>query len=280
MIRDVEFIQCGTGTSAGVPIIGCHCPTCTSQDSRDTRTRCGACIRFSDDSGQQRVVLIDCPPDHRAHALELGLDRCDLILLTHDHVDHIFGLDEVRRYNALMKVPIELRADPVTLASLQRVFKHVFRKQDNINVSFVADIVPRPLAPFEPIDRFGVRFEPLPIMHGRLGIFGFRIEAIDEDGQPIEDQPDPFPLAYLTDCSGIPPETWARLTGLKTLFLDMLRHRAHPTHFTVEKAVGAALEIDAEQTFFLHMTHDIRHAELDAELPVGMSLAWDGLTLP
>ena len=280
MIRDLEFIECGTGTSAGVPVIGCDCPTCSSNDPHDHRTRCGACIRFTDAGGQARVILIDCPPDHRAHALGLGLQRCDLILMTHDHVDHVFGLDEVRRYNAIMKTPIELRADQPTLDSLDRIFKHVFQKQDNVNVSFVADIMPRPLSPLEPIDRFGLRFEPLPIMHGRLGIFGFRIDALGEDGGVAEQQPDPLPLGYLTDCSGIPPETWPRLTGLKTLFLDMLRYRAHPTHFTVEKAVEVAEQIAAQETWFVHMTHDIRHAELDPELPVGMRLAWDGLALP
>ena len=280
MIRDVTFTQCGTGTSAGIPVIGCDCPTCTSDDPRDARTRCGACLRFIDPTGTDRVVLIDCPPDHRQHALQLGLERCDLILLTHDHVDHIFGLDEVRRYNALMKQPIELRADHGTIDSLQRIFKHVFRKQENVNVSFVADIMPRPVAPFEPIDRFGVRFEPLPIKHGRLDILGYRMEAIGEDGVVLEEQPGPFPLAYLTDCSGIPPETWPRLAGVRTLFLDMLRYRSHPTHFTVDQAVAAASQIEAEETFFLHMTHDIRHAELEPKLPADMHLAWDGLTVP
>lgn len=280
MISEIEFIQCGTGTSAGVPVIGCTCDVCTSSDPRDNRTRCGACLRFTDGEGKKRVVLIDCPPDHRQHALAHGIDRCDLIILTHDHVDHVFGLDEVRRYNALHKVPIELRADESTLESLHRMFKHIFRKQENVNVSFVADITPRPIQPFEPIDRFGLRFTPLPILHGRQPILGFRIDALDASGEVGDRQPEPFPLAYLTDCSAIPPSTWPYLSGLNTLFLDMLRYRAHPTHMTVDQATDAASRIGAEQSWFLHMTHDICHAELSEALPEGMRLAWDGLTIP
>ena len=280
MIRDLEYIQLGTGTSAGVPVIGCDCPTCRSDDPRDRRTRCGGCFRFTDAEGTPRVILLDCPPDHRMHALGLGLDRCDLILVTHDHVDHTFGLDEVRRYNAISGQPIELRADLPTLDSLQRVFRHIFRKSENVNPSFVADLLPRPLEPFQPIDRFGLRFEPLPVLHGRIPILGFRVDALDERGQIADSQPAPLPMAYLTDCSAIPAETWPRLGGLRTLFLDMLRERAHPTHFTLDQAVDAAERIAATETWFIHMTHDLRHAELDSRLPDGMRLAWDGLRLP
>ena len=279
MIQDLEFIQCGTGTSAGVPVIGCQCAVCTSEDSRDQRTRCGACLRFTDPDGHPRVVLLDCPPDHRVHSLALGLDRCDLILVTHEHVDHVFGLDEVRRYNAINGEPIELRAQASTLDALQRIFRHIFRKGENVNKSFVADLMPRPIAPFEPLDRFGLRFLPLIVLHGRLPILGYRIDALDDRGEVAVDQPGPLPLAYLTDCSGIPPETWPHLEGLKTLFLDMLRERAHPTHFTLNQAVEAAGRIGAENTWFIHMTHDLGHADLTPRLPEGMGLAWDGLRL-
>lgn len=276
MSHNFEFIQCGTGTSAGVPVIGCQCEVCRSEDPRDARTRCGACLRFTDPTGHDRVILIDVPPDHRQHSLALGLDRCDLIVLTHDHVDHVFGLDEVRRYNAIMKQPIEVRGEASTLASIKRVFKHVFSKHENINDSFVADLRSEPLTVGEPIERFGLRIEPLRVFHGKLEILGFRFDAIDPSsgfGAGV------LPLAYLTDCSEIPLKTWPRLAGLQTLVLDMLRFRPHPTHFTVQEAVSAAGKIGAKATWFIHITHDIVHADLDNELPPGMHLAYDGLSL-
>lgn len=279
MIEDLSFIQCGTGTSSGIPIIGCRCAVCTSQDPRDRRTRCGACLRFRDPEGRPRVILIDCPPDHREHSLRLDLDRCDSILLTHSHVDHVFGLDDVRRYNVVQKSDIEVLAEPEVLDDLQRMFRHVFRAHENVNPSFVARLQTAPIAPGRPVDRFGLRFEPLRLLHGRLPILGFRIEALDDRGEVAEVQPGPLPLAYCTDVSGIPPETWPRLEGLRTLVMDMLRPRSHPTHFTVDQAIEAAERIGAGQTWFLHMSHEIRHAELDPRLPAGMRLAWDGVRL-
>lgn len=278
-MRDLEVILCGTGTSSGIPLIGCRCAVCTSDDPRDRRTRCGACLRYVDDDGTPRVVLLDCPPDHREHSLSLGLDRCDGIYFTHAHVDHIFGLDDVRRYNAVQRTPIEIFAEPETMSALERVFQHIFRKQDNVNPSFVADLVPQSIGPGSAVVRHGLRIEPLRLLHGRLPILGFRLEAADPDGTPSADQPAPFPLAYCTDVSGIPPETWPALEGLRTLVLDMLRPRNHPTHFTVDQAIDAATRIGAESTWFLHMSHEIRHAELDPQLPSGMRLAWDGVRL-
>jgi phosphoribosyl 1,2-cyclic phosphate phosphodiesterase len=166
-----------------------------------------------------------------------------------------------------------VHAEPATLVSIERMFRHIFKKEENINDSFVADLVSCPIKIGEPIDRFGVRFEPLRIVHGNLDIIGFRIEALGDE------QPAPFPLGYLTDCSAIPPETWPRLSGLKTLVLDMLRYRAHPTHLTADEAVDLAKKIGAEKTWFIHMTHDIGHASLDANFPPGMALAYDGLVL-
>ncbi|MEE2972606.1 MAG: MBL fold metallo-hydrolase [Planctomycetota bacterium] len=279
MIEDLSVVLCGTGTSSGIPIIGCRCAVCSSEDPRDRRTRCGACIRFRDAGGRPRMILLDCPPDHREHALRLGLDRCDTILLTHAHVDHVFGLDDVRRYNAVQRSSIELLAEPETMEAVERMFRHVFRAHENINPSFVAQIQPGPLAPGLPVDRFGLRFEPIRLLHGRLPILGFRIEALDGEARVAEIQPPPFPLAYCTDVSAIPPETWPRLQGLRTLVLDLLRPRSHPTHFTVDQAVEAASRIEAERTWFLHMSHEIRHAELDPTLPAGMRLAWDGVRL-
>lgn len=279
LLRDVEMIVLGSGTSAGVPVIGCACPICTSDDPRDRRTRTSSCLRFVDGTGQERAILIDTSPDLREQALRHRLTRCDSIVYTHHHVDHIFGLDEVRRFNALMKAPIDVYADEHTMKALHRVYRHIFDRANNVNDSFVATLIPRLIDPAIPIDLYGVRFSPLRLLHGNLPLLGYRIEAIDAHGEPFADQPGPLPLAYCTDVSAIPPETWPRLRGLRTLILDMLRFRKHPTHFTVDEAVQAASRIAAERTWFIHMTHDICHAELDAELPDGMALAHDGLVI-
>lgn len=269
----------GTGTSAGVPVIGCDCRVCGSDDPRDRRLRTSACLRFTDPGGTERVILIDTAPDLREQALRHDLRRCDAVLFTHNHVDHTFGLDEVRRFNVLMDSAIEVHADQHTLESLERVFTHIFRAHQNVNDSFVATLIPGVLEPHRPIDRFGLRFTPIPLLHGRLPVLGFRIEAIDDAGNVLPHQPGPLPLAYCTDVSSIPPDAWPHLEGLGTLVLDMLRYRHHPTHFTVDQAVDAATNVGAGRTYFVHMTHDILHAELDSELPAGMCLGHDGMVI-
>jgi len=279
VVTDVRMILLGTGTSAGVPIIGCDCEVCTSTDPRDRRTRSGAALLFTDEDGHERVVLLDCGPDHREHSLRHRLKRVDAIFFTHDHVDHTFGLDDVRRYNALMKSPIEVHCDLRTREFLERVYRHIFRRHENVNDSFVADLFVRTIAAGEPVDFRGLRFTPFEVLHGRLPVLAFRIEALDGTGRVARDQPGPLPLAYCTDLSAMPPASWPRLRGLETLVLDCLRHRAHPTHLTVAQATGIAREADARRTVFVHMTHDILHARDGAELPDGMELGYDGLVL-
>jgi phosphoribosyl 1,2-cyclic phosphate phosphodiesterase len=279
MVRDVCMVLCGTGTSAGVPVIGCDCAVCTSDDPRDNRTRSGAALFFTDQTGEKRVVLLDCGPDHRTHSLRLALRRVDAIFFTHDHVDHTFGLDDVRRYNALMKAPIEVFASDRTRIFLERVYQHIFRRHENVNDSFVADLFVRTIRADAPIDFRGLRFTPFEVLHGRLPVLAYRIEALDESGAVAREQPGPLPLAYCTDLSAMPPAAWPRIRGLETLVLDMLRYRSHPTHLTVSQALGIAGEAQARRTVFVHMTHDIRHAELAAELPVGMELGYDGLRI-
>ena len=277
VLSSFSFTFLGTGTSAGVPVIGCQCDVCTSADPRDRRRRASVCLRFTDGGGQERVVLIDTSPDLRAQALELALDRCDAILFTHDHVDHTFGLDEVRRFNAVMRSAIDIYAEQETLDFLHRVYRHIFEAEKNVNTSFVARLVEHELHVAQPLDLFGLRFTPIRLLHGRQPVLGFRREALDGSGEGTSSQPGPLPLAYCTDVSEIPEETWGQLGGLKTLVLDMLRPQRHPTHFSTEEAVSAAEKIAAKQTLFIHMTHDISHAGL--ELPAGMALAHDGLAL-
>ncbi len=278
-VRDVELLILGSGTSAGVPIIGCDCDVCCSDDPRDTRTRTSAALRFVDPGGDDRVILLDTSPDLREQALRHDLWRCDAILYTHNHVDHTFGLDEVRRFNAVMQAPIHLYAEKPTMEFLHRVYQHIFRRQDNVNDSFVATIMPHLLDADRPLDLHGLRLTPVRLMHGRLPVLGYRIDALDERKQIAAEQPGPLPLAYCTDVSTIPPESWSLLTGLRTLVLDMLRYRKHPTHMTVDESLRAAGQIAADRTWFVHMSHDLAHAETDAQLPASMALAYDGLVI-
>ncbi len=274
-MRDLTFKFLGTGTSSGIPVIGCECAVCTSADPRDNRLRTSAAIEWTDPEGKPRTVLIDTSPDLRQQALRSGIKRLDAILFTHNHVDHTFGLDEVRRYNAMQQQAIDVYAEEHTLGFLRRTFGHIFESEKNINQSFVATLIAWPLQVGRAVDLHGLRFTPVRVMHGRLPILGFRIEPVS--GNPPAGSI--LPLAYLTDVSGIPPESWPALKGIRTLVLDALRHRHHPTHLTLGQAVGIAHEVGAERTFFVHMTHDLGHEETQKELPEGMSLAWDGLTL-
>jgi phosphoribosyl 1,2-cyclic phosphate phosphodiesterase len=296
----MRFHFLGTGTSAGIPIIACDCPVCTSADRRDKRLRAAAAVSFTDAGGQERVVLLDAGPDLRAQALAASFRRCDAVLFTHNHVDHTFGLDEVRRFNAVMKQPIDIYAEPNTLDHLRRVYKHIFEAHRNVNDSFVATLIPHTIdanpdgQERAAITLHGLRFTPIRLLHGRLPVLGFRIEpeverlsgpsvagpgGVDR-GSESRATTDPWwPLAYCTDVSGIPPESWRLFKGVNTLVLDALRKRRHPTHFTLDQAISAAERIGARQTYFIHMAHELGHAATEAELPEGMHLAYDGLVL-
>ncbi len=264
----------GTGTSAGVPTIGCTCAVCTSTDPRDNRLRTGAAIEWTDPQGRPRTVLIDATPDLRQQALRARLARCDAVLFTHNHVDHTFGLDEVRRFNVLQQGPIDVFAEAHTMEHLRRVYKHIFDKDANVNDSFVATLIPRQVRAGEAIDLFGLRFTPVRLLHGRLPIVGWKVETAG-----AKDRHGVLPMAWCTDVSAIPPESYPLLSGLSTLVLDALRPRKHPTHLTLDEAVEIAERVGAARTFFVHMAHDLPHEATNAGLPAGMALAHDGLVL-
>jgi phosphoribosyl 1,2-cyclic phosphate phosphodiesterase len=274
----MRFTFLGTGTSSGVPAIGCACRVCTSHDLRDQRLRTSGLLEFTDPRGHPRSILIDASPDLRQQALRAKLMRCDAVLFTHNHVDHTFGLDELRRFNVIMHAPIDLYAERHTIEHLDRVYKHIFDRQSNVNDSFVATLNPRLIEPERPFGLYGLTITPIRLLHGRLPILGFRMDA-PASLSPGGGADSPLPLAYCTDVSGIPPETWKHLQGLNTFILDALRHRKHPTHLTLQDAANIADRVDAKQTWFVHMSHDLPHAETNADLPATMQLAHDGLTL-
>ncbi|MFG0259886.1 MAG: MBL fold metallo-hydrolase [Phycisphaerales bacterium JB041] len=273
----MRFTFLGTGTSSGVPAIGCSCAVCKSDDPHDQRLRTSGVLRFVDPGGTERAILIDAGPDLRQQALRAQLDRLDAILLTHNHVDHTWGLDEVRRFNVVMDAPIDIYADAHTTDGVRRVFAHIFDKASNIQKSFVATLIPNRVRPGHAFELFGLRVTPLALMHGRLPVIGYRFDATDE--LPAAADGSILPLAYCTDVSAIPPETWPQLEGLRTLILDALRHRHHPTHFTLDQAVEITSQVGATNTWFVHMSHDLPHAETNDDLPEGIALAHDGLEL-
>jgi phosphoribosyl 1,2-cyclic phosphate phosphodiesterase len=246
----------GTGTSHGVPMIGCDCDVCRSTDARDARTR--PSIYLECDDGLR--VLVDTTPDLRAQALREHIRRVDAILFTHSHADHIMGLDEVRRFNMITRQPMPVYADARTLADLRRTFAYVF-DSDAPKGGGVPDLRLFTIGGPFMIGRQDV--VPVPLRHGPWQILGFRFGA----------------FAYLTDCNGVPDASMALLGGLDCLVLDALRRRPHPTHFTLEQATVVARRIGARRTYFTHIAHELGHAATCAALPDGMALAYDGLTV-
>ena len=260
----------GTGTSHGVPAIGCDCAVCRSPDPRDRRTRPSILIDLDGGSGRVslsspiadavRFVLVDTSTDLRAQALAFDVRRVDLILFTHSHADHVMGLDEVRRYNSMQKSSIGCYADETTLADLQRMFAYIFGAKPKHGGG-----VPR-LSPFRiggALSIGGVEIVPVPLMHGPRPILGFRAGS----------------FAYLTDCNQIPDGSWPLIEGVRTLVIDALRDRPHSTHFSVSEALAVVERLRPERTYFTHICHDLPHAATCARLPAGVQLSYDGLVL-
>jgi phosphoribosyl 1,2-cyclic phosphate phosphodiesterase len=245
----------GSGTSMGVPTIGCGCTVCHSEDPRDRRTRPSVMIEWA---GHR--IVIDSGPDFRQQAVREGIDRLDAVLFTHGHADHILGLDDLRpltypRVTGGGRLPLYAR--PETAGVLQSVFRYVF--DDNYKYGGLAQVELREIAgPFKLLD---LRVVPVPVIHGDAEIIGFRI------GQ----------FAYLTDFSAVPDESIALLQGVQLVFLDALRYVPHPTHSTVSNSLQIAAKIGAAQTYFTHISHDVEHRAADPTLPPGVRLAYDGL---
>ena len=271
----MRFVFLGTGTSSGVPAIGCDCRVCTSTDPRDNRLRTSAAILFTDPQGHERTILLDAGPDLRQQALRAKLTRCDAILFTHNHVDHTFGLDEVRRFNVTQRAPVAVYGSEHTLDFLKKAFQHIFDPKRNVNDSFVATLIAHRIQAGHAFELYGLRITPIPLLHGKLDVLGYRIEPAP--GSTVVS--DLLPLAYCTDVSALPTESWKLLAGVRTLVLDALRHRHHPTHLTLGQAVSIAQEVGPAHAYFIHMAHDLPHQETEDELPENMHLAYDGLEL-
>jgi phosphoribosyl 1,2-cyclic phosphate phosphodiesterase len=255
----VRLVFLGTGTSFGVPQIGCACRTCTSTDPRDRRTRTAALI---EQDGKR--LLIDTPPELRLQLVGARVDRLDAVLYTHAHADHVHGIDDLRALSVRQGAPLPAYGSPETLAELAAKFPYIFdpTRQAHPGTSR-PELVPYPLDLAGPTTIAGMPVLALPLPHGAHTVLGYRVG----------------PIAYLTDVKEIPAAARERLKGLQVLVLNALLPRPHPLHLSIPEAVAAAQQIGARRTFLTHLTHDTPHAELTANLPDGIEPAYDGLVI-
>ena len=253
-----QLVFLGTGTSVGVPVIGCGCPTCTSTDPRNNRLRCSLVLGLPEGN-----LLIDTTPDLRTQLLREQIGIVHSTLYTHDHADHVFGLDDLRLFPYYLGHAMPIYCEPQVEARIRKSFDYAFAAEAAAYAGGVPQIQFQPIST-EPFELLGTRFTPIRLEHGRFRVLGFRFGNI----------------AYCTDTNCIPPESWPLLEGLDVLVLDALRLKPHPTHFSLEEAVEVAQRVGAKRTLLTHMSHDIEHAATSASLPAGIELAYDGLRLP
>jgi len=250
----------GTGTSFGVPVVGCDCETCTSEDPRDRRTRHGALLEL--EGGR---LLVDAPPELRLQLVRAGVRTVDALWVTHTHADHVHGIDDLRVFSARTGRPLPAYVPIDAVADLQARFSYIF---DPAVLPPEGTTKPElqlhPLHADQPVEILGERFLPLAVPHGAISVYGFRVGR----------------LGYITDAKMLPPGVLEALEGVDVLVLNALWYgNPHPTHFNVEEAVAAAAEVGAPRTYLVHMTHRLLHADLLRRLPPGVEPAYDGLSL-
>ena len=251
-----QLILLGTGTSVGVPTIGCGCEVCTSCDPHDNRTRCGIILGLPEGN-----LLIDTPPDLRSQLLREKIGIVHAVAFTHEHADHLFGLDDLRIFPFYLGHPVPLYCEPKVEARIRKSFDYAFPTEAPTHEGAVPQLQFYSIG-LKPFEVLGAKITPIRLKHGpRFEVLGFRVGNV----------------AYCTDTNDIPAESLELLQGLDVLILDALRYKPHATHFTLDKAVEVALKLNAKRTLFTHICHDLGHAATNAKLPEGMELAFDGL---
>ena len=253
-IHRAEITILGSGTSMGVPTLGCTCRVCTSPDPRDRRTRPSIAIAWA---GHR--VLIDTGPDFRTQALREGIDHVDAVLYTHSHADHILGLDDLRPLSFTHENKLPLYADDATADVIERIFDYTFDTAARYPTRARVEMHRMGAS----VDVEGAVFHRIPLTHGKIEVAGFRFGN----------------AAYLTDMNDIPESSLARLKDLDVVILDALRKTPHPSHATLEQALAFVARMQPRRAFFTHMSHDLPHAETNNELPPNMQLAYDGLRI-
>ena len=254
---DITFL--GTGTSHGIPVIGCNCRVCHSPDPRDSRLRTAILVRTP-----ETVFCVDTPPDFRTQCLREGISHLDAVVYTHSHSDHILGFDDLRRFCEIDDKCIPVYAAERTLGDLARVFQYAFDgSQKSRNY-----VRPDPRVIRGPFDLGMTTLVPVDLPHGRATTTGL---VLHRDGRRL--------LAYMTDCHAVPPEAVEAARGVDVLVIDALRHAAHSTHLTVQQAIEAVRQIQPKKTFFIHMCHELGHEETEAALPENIRLSYDGLRI-
>jgi phosphoribosyl 1,2-cyclic phosphate phosphodiesterase len=262
MTNPAELVFLGTGTSMGVPTLGCHCAVCRSTDPHNNRMRASIALKFHEGS-IQRTVLIDTGPDFRTQALRFGINTVDAVLYTHGHADHILGFDDLRPLTFGKPTHTPLYADDSTATIIERIFDYTFRKTGRYPTSARVDLHRLSSDPGTTLPLFGACFERVPVIHGRNTIAGYRFGS----------------AAYLTDMSDIPEASFDSLRDLDIVVLDALRREPHPSHSHLDKSVAIAQRIGARRTYFTHISHDLDHGPTGENLPAGIYMAHDGLTL-
>lgn len=248
----MKVIIMGSGTSLGVPVIGCDCEVCASSDPRNKRTRASICVQTS--SGKN--ILVDTATELRLQAVRNRISSVEMILFTHYHADHIHGLDDVRVFNWKSQGSIPCYGDEPTVERLRRVFFYAF--DHDYSWGAIPHVMLAPMPAELAVEE--VRITPVKLLHGQAEILGFRFND----------------AAYLTDCSGIPAESMERLKGLKLLIIDALRYRPHPTHFNLEGALETIERIKPERALLTHLSHEFDHEKTESELPPNVRLSYDG----
>lgn len=255
---DLTFL--GTGTSLGIPVIGCRCSVCTSSDPRDRRSRASVYVRTL-----ECAFVIDTGPDFRTQCLREDISEVDAVVYTHSHTDHIMGFDDLRPFCFLHPSgTVPIYAPPETMRDFERVFRFAF---DGMH-RFAGYLIPEPHVVESPFQLGGTTLTPLPVPHGKMTVTGY---LLSRDDQPL--------FAYLSDCNGVPGAVRELIRGVDTLVIDALRHAPHPTHLNVAEALDISADLAPRDTLLTHLSHDLGHAETEASLPRGVRIAYDGLKL-